>query len=462
MTLAVLLRGGDPRRGVSDDAFLDKRIADGSYEALLHGLNLHVRLVPMLRGLLEDNALTRWTVNDLGRFLDVGTVTSPQHPKLRRATLPYSFNGKTHFTPVPLARALAQNWAAGLEAVQSDDLYDWMARGLVESKRMEVVKRQDKYGSAARHGRAGSADVDLARAIMLLDPDGPIRLREFSAHPDGLACALADSMTKQTQARDGALILQAQLVEFWAKQQKQALGSNVLELLVNQPRLASYAQRPGIGFGPDRCAYDLNADLACQSPLLGSGAVFDGPGLLQSLNARASADGEIFDHHIAAFLGARIGNQADRLLTDLAAASGDRAALMLARLRLFAAANTSAGVDLSQFCRQVVARMGSVVESFHNRSFRQKLSRALDEAAATGKIATVIALADNPSFVTADRDGFSQARAEHQAITGALTVLKQAVEERLQRAEALGHSWAATVSSLFAAVAAAALFIVYM
>jgi hypothetical protein len=186
VTLVVLLCGGDPVAGLSDEEIIESKIILGSYSALLRQTRVSLKLMEPLRGLLCDDPAERWTTTDIELWLE-GRQLSPKQPALPdKAPRSITFAGREYWTKPSLAYAMGRNWDEAGKIIVSGELEGWIRRSHSDDDLAEGVSM------AASSGSAGSGEDRLiSRTLMLLDPDMPIRYRDFSASPDGLAQAFA-------------------------------------------------------------------------------------------------------------------------------------------------------------------------------------------------------------------------------------------------------------------------------
>ena len=79
--IVVLLNGGDPCVGMSDEELIDSKIQRGTYATLIGKGRYTLSMMEPLRGLLCDDPSERWTVDDLQFWAD-GRALSPKQPAL--------------------------------------------------------------------------------------------------------------------------------------------------------------------------------------------------------------------------------------------------------------------------------------------------------------------------------------------------------------------------------------------
>jgi hypothetical protein len=104
-----------------------------------------------------------------------------------------------------------------------------------------------------------------------------------------------------------------------------------------------------------------------------------------------------------------------------------------------------------------VARQAApLVEAYHHRPTRQRLTKQFEQVAQAGKLADLMLIVDNPDLEQRDADGFAEAMRAHAAVADELAQLAASVARRPQQVAAL----AGQMASSFASVAAGAAILV--
>ena len=94
VTLLAILTGRSPCRGMNDDEILDAKLSMGSYGALTQDMRVSLTMMEPLRGLLNDDAEQRWTVEDLGMWANGRRGSPIQQTMATRASRSFTFLDK--------------------------------------------------------------------------------------------------------------------------------------------------------------------------------------------------------------------------------------------------------------------------------------------------------------------------------------------------------------------------------
>lgn len=421
VALIVLLCGGNPVADLSDEEIIAAKITHGSYAALLRQTRVSLKLMEPLRGLLYDNPAERWTATDIELWLE-GRQLSPKQPALPdKALRSIVFAGQEYWTKPSLAYAMGRNWDQAGKIIVSGELEGWIRRSYSDDDLADGVCQ------AASGGSAGSGEDRLiSRTLMLLDPDMPIRYREFSALPNGLAQAFAIDYQDPEKHKLFAQVVAAKLPQAWLQTQTKPRPEHG-SMMKSFDMINYFMDRPQLGSGLERALYESNPGWPCQSPLVREDYVSEIEELLPALDRRiknTAPDEEPVDAHIVAFCTAAIKPFPDRILKALQDRS-DLAARRLGMLRMLAEIQRNSG---SNKYPALTARMASLltpaIETYHNRSYRARLAKEIEQAAPKGDLRELLFLVDSLEARTQDARGFEQARAEYRGHARGIAWLK--------------------------------------
>ncbi|MHA1565644.1 MAG: hypothetical protein ACTSX7_10065, partial [Alphaproteobacteria bacterium] len=146
----------------------------------------------------------------------------------------------------------------------------------------------------------------------------------------------------------------------------------------------------------------------------------------------------------------------DRNLNEMAVASGPAEAV-LAQLRLLALAQEEAGaVPLPNLCAAFYLQLGPAINDYDHLPLRKRIREAAEKAADQGQLAGLLGVIDNTQTRKWDTSHSQQARARYAAIQRQIKQLKIAAQERHLAANKLGHQWAASLGTIIAISAVAA------
>lgn len=446
VTLLALLSGRSPGQGVDEQLVLREKLVSGSYGALAQKLRVSLTMLEPLRGLLNDDPKERWGLEQL-MLWSAGRRLSPKQQVLpAKGSRPFVFMGQSLATAREVAHAFAGNFDEALTPITDGAIDQWLRRSLSEDERVEAMNAAKAAG--------GDGDRIVSRALIALDPEGPIRLREFRANMDGLSTLLASHADDSRARQLFHQVITNGLIPFWLEMQQRTLPDQ-MRIVTKFERIRTVIDRNHHGFGFERAIYELNVEWPCISPLFERDCVPLLEYLLPALD-RVAAQSEqppkrLVDRHIAGFIATHIKRGIGSELSDL---DNDQPAVQaLAQIKLLAAVQGQGQIiELPNLCRVALTLLEPTIERFHGASRRKTLREKLSKAAATGKLSEVLSIVDNYQELTEDQRLFDRAVAEYADITNQLN--KIAVDRRNLAALArdVGGQVASTISLLIAGV----------
>ena len=444
VTLLVLALGREPMAGMDARSIIQAKLERGSFTALVGDARLPPAIQDIVRGMLAEDPDHRPTP---ALLVDIevarGRRVAARPP--RRAQRPLEVGATAAWTARTLAFAVASEPDAGIHALRSGTIDQWIRRSLGDSAlaaRLEDVVR-------LRGGQAEAAtardDAALAmRAVAILDPLAPVCWNGIAVWPDGLGPALAAAQaTGEGAAALAPLseIVADEAIGSWATLRAERCDAPTFRLDAHQHR--AMQRQKGWAGGMARLSYALNPLLPCRSPLLTRFCVTRLPDLLPALEACA-AQNELreagpLDPEIAAFLAAR----SEMGLEGEMAALGDarrQDTQMLVMLRILTAVQTrTRGAATPALARAMAARVAPAMAMFQGRSRRTRREAALEGLAATGRLAGLLGLLDDPEELTHDRQERATAMAQVAAIDRQLATIAANTGGRTASARDLGH-----------------------
>ena len=215
--------------------------------------------------------------------------------------------------------------------------------------------------------------------------------------------------------------------------------------------------RSSSGDGIERAIYDLNPALACQSPLVEAYYVLNAYQLLPALNRPGEDTSEavvLIDNHIAAYIAAHFASHRDAELRD-PDNQVDPCLPTLAAVRLLAriqekAAKVRAYPKLGMLA---VKLLEPTVKRFFNRSTREKISSAMRDAGATGRLTELLTVANDQRIVESDARRFQFAVMEYRDLEKNLSQLEVENANRAAISRELGAQVSSVLSGMLSTVA---------
>ena len=211
VTTLALLIGHTPCLGMSDDEILRRKMASGSYMALVGLERVSLTMMEPLRGLLNDDPHDRWGLEDLVYWIN-GRRLSPKPQTLpQKAGRAFTVGESGYMTSRDLAQALSTSWDESVEYVRNGTITTWIRRSIGDDD------MADATAEAASTSAVGSDNDDrlVARTCIALHPSAPIRYREFRATIDGMGSLLAAFADVPDAHEMFGAMLRLNLVPYW-------------------------------------------------------------------------------------------------------------------------------------------------------------------------------------------------------------------------------------------------------
>ncbi|MBC7905671.1 MAG: hypothetical protein H7Y60_02860 [Rhodospirillaceae bacterium] len=451
VTLVFLLLGRNPVAHMDDEALLKMKIQQGSYSTLVGDERLPLAFIELLRGLLCDDPDQRWDIESLDLWLSGRRLSPLQQRHEKRAARGFPFNGKEYLNCRELAAAMSRSWDLAIPPVLEGKLELWLRRAVEDKERAQAVA--DVVRMALNGGdKRVVADLMLCKVLIMLDPTAPIRYKGFNSMPDGVGSALAAVMAQKGDTKLLAEVILREVPRLWFEARKSYLPDNSL-MDSNFKELKGYLTQTGLGFGLERCLYEMNDALPCQSTLLGEEYIVELKELLPALNAAAAkrTDSKQWpvDRHVAAFMGARARSDIDRNLVQLNDSEPSRS--LMALLNLFAVFQYRLGPEqLPNLAAWVGALAQPAVAAFHSREKRKELEKELPKLVRRGSVVEIYNLLDNPGERDKDQSEFAWAQAQYQAAEEEIRRVQNNEDDRGKEAVRIGKQTAAVTGIVIA------------
>ncbi len=452
MTLAFVMVGGNPLQGMDDRAVLDIKMQRGSFAAVVGSHRLLPAQIEILRGLLSDNPLQRWTASDLDQWLGGRRMTLKSAEAGTKAGRHFVFMEKQYWHAHTLAEALAAYPEEAAKAIENESINKWLRRALNDTERareIEAIVEDLKQDGKTAHYE----DQLVARVCIALDPRAPIRYRGISAMPAGVPALLAEA-GPGGNPQELAEIIMSQLIPIWLQLQ---LGENRTPLIALGQlfdRARSVLEKTTFGNGIERAIYEMNPGIPCLSPLLKGQYVSTAKALLPALE-RIATGGSLgrdpIDRHIAAFLIVREKRSEKTFLpfsgTENSTARG------LALLSVFADLQYKYGPDsLPHLAAWLSSVVDPAIKRYNSKNVRDVLQKKAKDYIAAGKLPELLRLVDDGRRLEKDEQEFSAARLLYLSTLKEIVGLEAKANNQGDIATTAGKPIAVTISSMLAII----------
>ncbi|MGY8961819.1 MAG: protein kinase domain-containing protein, partial [Alphaproteobacteria bacterium] len=214
--LAAALSGKIPGQGMTEEDILYAKMSEGSFGMMTREGRFSLTMMEALRGLLNDDVLERWTLEDFGQWANGRRGTPIQVAAPMRASRSFSFAERNFFTCREIGYAMSKNWDQAAAIIHDGSLDDWLRRALGDSNMVEAVgvAKMDLPPSEIENN-----DIVVTRVCIALDPDAPIRFRELSVMVDGIQSLIASLDENRSTLGLVAQVLNYNFLNFWIENQ---------------------------------------------------------------------------------------------------------------------------------------------------------------------------------------------------------------------------------------------------
>lgn len=459
-TMMFLSMGFCPVAKKGERELLKAKVEQGSFTALLGGEIVPGALREPIRGMLADDPLDRWTLDDLVQWTNGTLRRTARAVRDFKTDRPLKFGDREFRNTRLLASSFAANWKEAARTVRTKEFDSWLHRGLTDAMLIETISE------AIEVVGLGENDISEARLVSKIcssfDPEGPLRYKEFSMMPDGAGHALAAAFEegdKPTLALITELIQKGVAVEWFEFKVINGRGDLSLEAKLFK-RLQQFLRHAGPGYGIERVLYELNPFLPCRSPMLNDAYVYSLRDLLPALDAVVAAHGRlpnIIDRHVASFIASRIGGGVEVQLGALEHAAGASANAKIGMAGLFAKVQEEyPDLQLPNLTAWLAGELLSTVSRFKSRSMRDRIEERLDQIATSGSLVELYQLLSSKNALRRDERGQTQAKREYAAALREIKRLESV--EFQQQAKQTGWRLASAISVAIGMVTTIAVF----
>lgn len=429
MTVMGLMLGREPGAGIDRDDLMIRRIELGSLAAVIDPTMVPPEIADPLRGLLTDTAAERWTLKDLNFWLKGGKVDPPRIAPQVLAAKPFTIGGKQVRCARSLAYMIGRHWAEGAKALRSEELVRWLRQDAADATAASFVEQVLRQ----RDPEDGGFDNDVllaARAVMALDPMGPIRYHGVATDPYGLGPFLFDA-TRTPEKVESAISMIDQGLPQKIVDMRPVDRRRATRQAINFERLRRWITSPQAFEGLERCLYDLNPHLPCRSPMVEGKWITRGSEIVAQLDKVANAKGNAeirIDNSTAAFLAARLDADGYTLMALMTPEAVEEDVLLDA-IRLFADEQVSLGSrPLPGIARWSAKLAMRIAESIHHRPTRKELTARVEAAIPEGNITAVYKALAIDGLKDADNRGFDAAKTGWERLESEIWAIEREAE----------------------------------
>lgn len=405
----------------------------GSFNTLTADESIPDTYLDIIRGTLHDTKRDRWTDVQLkswvaGKSFSVITPTYPIE-----ASRPMHFMEKGYLNRKALALAMSRNWGKSTAVLRDGSVIRWVQLSIGQKEIANGLERILKSCGGEKSTNAKLNDELISRSLTMLDPYGPIRLRKLALHVDGLGSMLSEIFYHGEEEEMATMndVLDFDLANGWADVLKRyldvLLNNNMSNMLWKLDRLRVALRNHSLGFGIERCLYELTPYFPCQSPLLEGKHVTTLHQLLIALDQlapRLSKEHDPMDRHIAAFIASRLNLGKNVRIQELSTNRALASHRALVTLKLLEQAQQRASyIRLPGLSAWMAAGLLTVIEHIHSRTLREQVTTHIEACADGGQLRPMLDIMRSAEYVARDKLGFDMATLKYRQNMVALQTL---------------------------------------
>ncbi len=447
MVFIAMLAGRDFPEPPSLDEVIRTKFNYSSYSAYGLEAPIPLTLTEVIRSLVMDHEDDRWNLRALELWLN-GKRANPVAPRqVKRASQPFWFEGVGYYTARELAQAMSLNWDAALAPAMDGRLEIWLRRGLEDNPIADTIMNVVKVPASKIGDPRMLADAALARALIVLDPTAPLRYRDVRMPLDAFGMGMAYAMMQKKSYRSYVEMVLLNLPQTAINVQG-IQNPDILQYEEVFKVASTTMQNPAVGMGVERCAYDMNEALHCQSPLIESQMVYEVRHLLTAMDRVApTVDAKIrpIDRHLAAFVAARWDRDSKAQYRALNDPNQDRQLIGMVSLLALLQWRLDAP-PVYGLTAWIGEHLESIIQTYHGQGRRKYLEAEIPRMLKKGSLPDLYNLLDDQGQRSADAEGFVWAKAEYASAERSKGMIMEAQDSHTEHAKVTGHRVAAMIS----------------
>ncbi len=461
-SLVVLILGFNPIERMKGEDLLFRRTNLGSYAAICGNARIPISLLEPLRGLLSDNPKERWGLDEIEKWLNGLKQTPQQKQAARKGDTPIRFGGRDHTNVRTLAHAFNRQIPEAVRALKDETFHAWLKRSAGEGDLSDSLKGFIETANFHKNSVQGSDEVLVARCCAAMDPTGPIRYKGVSVYMDGFGPILAMEVIRNGNVQVLTEIVLHDIYQFWTSDR--AVFMDTVQIASVYAEVKGWLTNNAFGQGLERCLYELNPGLACQSPAIIDDGIIFIDDLLPALDrAAGQAEGKTrpTDRHVSAFIAARFNEDIQPHLKALSAQKESTSAIGMLSLLAYLQWKLKAD-PVYGLASWVGGLLGPAINGYHSRTTRREIEKVIPKLVRKGSLPDMFDLIDNAEKRQEDQDRYAEAVEEYATCAYEIEEIEGTGSELAEKAERTGQKTAATVSIITTMIALTIMFISQM
>lgn len=423
MTMFLLL-GYNPVARLKEDELIAQKAENGSYQCLCGQERIPLSLIEPLRGMLSDDPDERWNLEAIDLWTSGQKKTPIQRRPAPKPKTAFKFAGYDHRTPLSIAHSFSKNVPEAAKLIKGGKLEMWLRQSLGLADMADSINAAVTVTKVHEGTPDGSDEILVSKVCMRLDPHAPIRYKGFSFMPDGFGPALAVEYMRKGNFQNPGEVLARDLLGYWFAAQPN-VTPDLIALDKNFQTLRGFAKINEMGFGIERCMYELNRALPCQSELLQQSYVDDIEELLPALDVAAEfmdKRSRPIDKHIAAFVATHFKFDIQPHLRALS--DSKDATSLIGMLSLYALIQWRQKTEpLYGLSSWLGGLLQPAIGTYHSRTTRRTIEQEIPALVRQGSLPELFDLIDNAERRTKDEHAFEEAQLQFAHAEGEIDAM---------------------------------------
>ena len=445
-----LVTGEMPCKGMSAQEILTTKVTRGSYECLLQRRKFAAALQSLFAGTLTDEAIMRWSSDELKSWA-AGSWDAPR-PTIggRRAIRPFLFRDRDYYSPELLAWALHTYPDDAMSCIEAGRLLKWTRNVLDDNTAADLIQTAALSGEATREGPGADRHEILARVCIALDPNGPLRFRDVVVTPSGIPGAIWTAFRTGNKDRIRTLnqLLSSPLLEEWSGMGSRAVRA-ALPGFVTSTIKSIMREEQKRGYGLERVLYEMLPRTPCIGESVLDAIVRSPAEMMLALNRRAEKNpqtGLEIGRHEAAFMAAQDKN-IEKEVRALDARHTTKTAELVSLVEFYASVQRSHyRHPMPGMTRAFVAVLAPAASEIRSRLRRMVVEKKVESLAKRGDMAAMLEELDLNRTLEQDRAEFERAKDRLQRLDNLIAIVSANGPAQAILAKRRGYRYARLLS----------------
>lgn len=410
-----------------DDSIIQEKLIKGTFNALLKNYELSPSMTDLYRGLLNDKSTMRWNGSQVrdwlkGKYFNLVRISPPIE-----ATRSIMFNDLQYFSLEALAYALYRHWNISKKFLREDKLTKWVEGSVGNPELADKLRSVQKTTIIPRQfGSVFDNDDELVICTLhLLNPYGPFQFRNISINLNAFGTVLSHAFS-QKKTETIQILGMAFSHHLYGYLEAHSEKNSNSKLIWHLKNAMEFIPKTGLGFGIERCLYELNPNLHCISPLVTSDYALTVPQLVEILNGKCDKqDTYPMDRHIAAFVASRLNVRNEIKIKGLSRHPKFSTNKYIQAAYILNLAQKDSGLKKLTGLTQALAKnLTSIAEMLHGKVHKKDFVDNINKVAKEGNVTSLYKTASDHYFILSDLQGFDEAKKKYLNLHIQLTKLK--------------------------------------